>query len=514
MHAIINIEKTLMYSFVHHAIVSGTSFIALQSVLKFFLSFCLELHNHQPKLCHNKARGSKSKAVFLIPPIDEEKNGGDPMHLSHEGPKGATLTFHVFAPPTFDKEIPKVDMYGAINFVRTGNVRTFVPIGSRRLLVINLQKMTVEVYAPKPNFQHQKETKQQNSSTELRLLLFSERCLSGNIGGGEGINISTTRKVDDSVGVKICRSDTARWNTGNFDTNPTVRYILHDLESVAAVPPRHGGVVEVISRLRACPTGICLHSSEWGGKYQDNKLHTGDNHDAVPRRDEYIFITPREAAEFQRTFVLLCMAGREISHLYETLEAVGLAAAHKTQTAFASCGVELDDAWECFKEIPILREGLHQFYLWKKSNSTSTKMKLAAPSSSMFLGLVDFISLFSPPLPTKLSLSAPYSALCAKLDPDLQFSTKGIECHYQHMHFVSSLKRLVRRAALYVRLFTWTRNILQDKLLQDFKHYRSPISEFVNKRSSRGGPHKNGYQGYVSMNHAPRNFLKLVYFIL
>ena len=73
----------------------------------------------------------------------EDIIGGSPLHLPQPiGPTGTSFSFHVYAPPSVDKEIPKV-------FLTTGKVRKFVPIGAKRLLVVNLQEMTLEVYVPK-----------------------------------------------------------------------------------------------------------------------------------------------------------------------------------------------------------------------------------------------------------------------------------------------------------------------------------------------------------------------------
>lgn len=54
---------------------------------------------------------------FLDPVLVEDSKliGGSPKHLPPpRGPTGTTLTFRVYAPPSLDKEIPKVDLVGAI----------------------------------------------------------------------------------------------------------------------------------------------------------------------------------------------------------------------------------------------------------------------------------------------------------------------------------------------------------------------------------------------------------------
>ncbi len=57
-----------------------------------------------PEICLDPALAEDSKLI-----------GGSPKHLPPpRGPTGTTLTFRVYAPPALDKEIPKVDLVGAI----------------------------------------------------------------------------------------------------------------------------------------------------------------------------------------------------------------------------------------------------------------------------------------------------------------------------------------------------------------------------------------------------------------
>eukprot|EP00984_Skeletonema_dohrnii_P005229 scaffold1832_cov76-Skeletonema_dohrnii-CCMP3373.AAC.2 len=96
----------------------------------------------------------------------EDIIGGSPLHLPQPiGPTGTSFSFHVYAPPSVDKEIPKVDVLGTLDFLTTGKVRKFVPIGAKRLLVVNLQEMTLEVYVPKRGKKYKKKEKGKKPSS-------------------------------------------------------------------------------------------------------------------------------------------------------------------------------------------------------------------------------------------------------------------------------------------------------------------------------------------------------------
>mmetsp|Transcript_15386 Transcript_15386/g.33354 ORF Transcript_15386/g.33354 Transcript_15386/m.33354 type:complete len:676 (+) Transcript_15386:115-2142(+) len=563
--------------------------VVLTLVLRFTLrSLALDLSP-----CHGNLEPHElSETTHTTPPYlacasdDEEFIGGNQIYLSPpRGPSGKTLTYRVFTPPSFDKEIPKVDMYGAINFVRTGKVRAFVPTGARRLLVINLHEMTLAVHVPrvmkkkKPSKSQRRKVmnRELNSSSGVSSL-FSDydhaASPSGRISQPGGINISIKKATNVNYGLNkvdpgnVEDSEDA-WNSQNFDPMPTILHRLDDLVSVTAVPPRHGGVVEIISRNpfvrsdrdkipNAKPSKLnggsagrkpvgqwsvsqgiqqTLQQTECGsvtnycwldqvepsvkngatdtttGLIGDHIGGTATNiaedndrtsqFSAGERRDEFIFRTPCDAAEFQRIIMMLRTAGREISFLYESLEAnqapleVSPEEMRRTKEAthtFFSPGVALDSAWHCLNEIPILRKGLYHFHLsfqfkerivdridsnnngipYDHSNWKTLLRKAGTHQKQRpLLGLVDFFSLFVPPLPVEDSHAIPYFTPSAKTDlfennPEL-ILTRGIEWHYQRLSFVSALQRLVSRAALYVRVHAWSRIISHDGYLHKSK---------------------------------------------
>lgn len=526
--------------------------------LKPRVSAANQRHETSIKGSASAAAGDDEPApLYLSSSIDDEELiGGNPIHLSApRGPTSTTLTFRVYTPPSFDKEIPKVDVYGAITFIRTGKVRTFVQTGARRLLVINFQEMTLGVYLPK-----QSHVKRRHGGSGKK----------GDAGlfvppddDDDGDNLSVRERGNRrSSGIVIStrnlnahqqNNDSAEdgeesdedWNAHMFQSKPALTIGLKDLVSVAAVPPRHGGVLEIMSRLErggavapskkddpskesdsnkspktkpskqkgGSPGQVkkqgqslqsTLHSSKrvgddlGGSEYVTTEISNDDKiaHDSSggSRRDEFAFRSPCDAAEFQRVIMALRTAGKEISHLYETLESIQTSPkivdsadeTHESEecsahTSFASPGVRIDDAWHCLNEIPIFRKGLRQFHLLGRNNQevdtnrnvildAKFQQELAKQEQERnLLGLTDFFSLFVPPLPMEDARAIPSFMPCAKKEAIMfggnsnNFSpARGIEWHYQRLSFVSALQRLVSRAAMFVRVYAWSRIISHD----------------------------------------------------
>lgn len=198
----------------------------------------------------------------------EDIIGGSPLHLPEPiGPKGTSFTFRVYAPPSVDKEIPKVDLVGTLEFIKTGKVRKFVPIGAKRLLVVNLQDMTLEVYVPKRGRKRGKaragrhqEVKAKDKQDDLDDTLGS---LSDDVASKpstvlkpSGINLSTKKldienngvhDEDDKDDVEL-DSDEAEelWSRHHFKAKPKTVLKLQNLISVSALSPV-GGVIEILS---------------------------------------------------------------------------------------------------------------------------------------------------------------------------------------------------------------------------------------------------------------------------
>jgi hypothetical protein len=177
--------------------------------------------------------------------------GGDPSCIhSLRGPDCHTLIFRAYTPPSLDGEIPKVDLYGAVNFVWTGRVRTFFPKGARRLLRVDLRGRTVGVHVPK-----QAKRRRRRASRPERATLFSgDNGQLAKAGSGQrsgGIRISARRlsfdpeDLDkDDNGPEESEED---WDPQKYEPAPSLLLDLDELISVSAVPPRRGGVVEIVS---------------------------------------------------------------------------------------------------------------------------------------------------------------------------------------------------------------------------------------------------------------------------
>ncbi|EED92850.1 predicted protein [Thalassiosira pseudonana CCMP1335] len=425
--------------------------------------------------------------IDSIPNQEDEEDlvGGSPLLLPPiKGPTSTSITFHVYAPPSLDKEIPKVDLVGAVQFVKTGNVRTFFHTGAKRLLVVNFLDFTLEEYMQKQGKEGKKKVRRgqrkliQNEQASLSRTsdsgLFSDdasrmtksqRNMKRHLSGGINISTKILMKNDDDDSEDEMNEDEDDWNRQYFESSPVTTLKLNELVSVSALAPRHGGVLEISSRVATStqknrPLGVAQSSpvpntrSSKRPSSITETLHNVNIHESLPdfvhnfqdddgrleyaepsvsvgdeikdlvsespvdstgvnassntvlvlnathgetttlaeeRRDEYAFYSPLDAAEFQRIVLSLRTAGREISHLYESLEEVQansdayypqemLPDESDTKTKpkkskkdgndscyriprFVSPGVALDDAWRCMNEIhPVLREGLRQFH--------------------------------------------------------------------------------------------------------------------------------------------------------
>ncbi|KAL9180515.1 hypothetical protein ACHAXT_010968 [Thalassiosira profunda] len=473
--------------------------------------------------------------------------GGDPSCLPPlRGPQCHALVFRAYTPPNVAGEIPKVDLYGAVNFVRTGRVRTYVPKGARRLLRVDVRGRTVGVHAPKVA------KKRRNRRAAGRKERRSGEAAAETNGGQRagGIQISARRlsfhpedlnEADDGLEEDMVENE-ADWDPRNYEDTPALLLDLDELISVSAVSPRSGGVVEIASRSKAAsprkkPTaredggmdearrgkidkgaGLVKGSSKKGksgsvrqqkkapkleelneerlcpkktetnkgsgpdyvAKSLDERDGTGDTSPVGhgQQRNEFAFSTPRDAAEFQRVLMALRVAGREIAWIYEALETLqpSLPPSDKTnldgdaRDVFASPGVRLDDAWGSLREMPILRRGLdrvgHLVRVEEQKRATGGILHdgTGEAPTPLLLGIVDFFSLFLPPLPENGPAILPGMSPCARPGSLIRGrnGATGIEWHHERLGFVLALTRLVSRAALYVRTYVSTKNIVRD----------------------------------------------------
>eukprot|EP00804_Cyclotella_cryptica_P003275 CCRYP_010521-RA/>CCRYP_010521-RA protein AED:0.00 eAED:0.00 QI:299/1/0.5/1/1/0.5/2/0/924 len=295
-----------------------------------------------------------------------------------KGPETMTLTFRAYAPPSVDKEIPKVDLVGALQFVKTGNVRTFVHMGAKRLLVLNFHDMSLEIYVPKEgNEVHSKQTKHHGKNNPPHEGKKTKTIRSG-------IHIMSNRNLlDQNESVhedSYDEENNEAWDPNSFKPCPAVVIMLCQLVSVSALPPRQSSALEILYRMAttsvkktarknaskevnttsrelAMPPNevdtldsrkkallaveeACVDAAELAFHKQDilprevpTTLHSFDSVEVDPdtienntavihRRDEFSLLSPHDAAQFQRIVMALRTSGREISQQYEMLEEV------------------------------------------------------------------------------------------------------------------------------------------------------------------------------------------------
>ena len=449
------------------------------------------------------------------------KDNSSYVPLTVKGPAVTTQTFYVYAPPSIDKEIPKVDIVGTMKFVKTGKVRNFVDEGARRLLILNYQDMTIELYAPKSSGNSQKSTSQQK--IEKRNKPKKPR--------HSGINLMSSRNLmdvqDDESEDSDDDDDVKAWDRTNFESRPKVVVLLSELISItAAPPPSHSSVLEVsynkLSRSKVKKTTSPLNgsdakhqptrsnydidttdeSSEFEEQSMSDSVQFGEETKKtkiVRRRNEFAFLTSQNAAEFQRIVLALKSSGKDISQLYELLEELHVNSdchfpqlqpiTSRNVPQFCPAGVALDDAWRCMNEISSLREGLLQYYMNSRhthsehndlisaaaadtkeevsEDTTNFQKRIAEFYSSKrtLIGIVDFILLFVNPLPLT---AQPYMTPCGATS-DALTTTNGIELHHERLTGSLLLQQVVQKASAYILAYYRAQVVVQDgwQLLQN-----------------------------------------------
>ena len=389
--------------------------------------------------------GSQDLIHEAFPALSRDRDEVDTMDSDIplpplQGPAVTSLTFHVHAPPTIEKEIPKVDLVGTLQFVKTGKVRTFVHKGSRRLLIVNFQDMSMEVYIPQPSDtmtnqpvgqKAKKKPKHKNKISDKQ----------------SGIHLMSTRNLmaleDDDSDEEDEEDDEKAWDKNNFKSRPSLIISLSDFISVSAATPSQSSVLEVsykvaaskVKTTKAYPgsnssamaraissqessnnddetlaeSSACadeIHSviessNDHGNMESSKKTRT------VERCREFAFLSPHDAAKFQHIVMSLRTSGVAISQLYEMLEELHvnseayypeiLPSVRCTKrlkdtddvksleaVRFRPAGVALDDAWRCMHEIPCLREGLLQYHqhAYREFSSKHDDMIVTAASDS------------------------------------------------------------------------------------------------------------------------------------
>ena len=345
------------------------------------------------------------------------------------GPHGNTITFHAFSPSVVE-DIPKVDVYGALQFARTGKVRTIKPTGSRRLLVIDLQRRTLSTH-----MQFLRKTSQLKSESKM----FCEPPdMAKSTPRASGIS---TRGLLEST-IPDRKSD----NPGPFDPKPFSVLSLDKIISIAAVRPRYQGVLEILS-MGTCKPGstadrTAADDSQRSNNPKVSKEKASQDCEARFEHQEVVFCSPRDAAQFQRIILGLRSVGRETLALFEALELSGNA-------NFVQRGVKLKDALKvCSTIIPdIPRPALSQ-----KRPSLADPMD--EQSGIERIGFADFFLLVLPPL-QKDSVAVPTFTPCLTRIDDFvadagrstNSDTNGISFHHQNACFVMALRRRVAAVA-------------------------------------------------------------------
>ena len=191
----------------------------------------------------------------------EDIIGGSPFHLPQLiGPTATSFNFHVYAPPSVHKEIPKIDIKGTLDFITTGKVRKFVPIGAKRLLVINLVEMTLEVHVPRKTgksgrkHRFKKEKKKEQGDSDDTTSFSDVQSKTSTMQKPSGINISTKKLVikddvdeDDTDNLDFEEEEEEEsWSPRHFEAKPKTVLKLENLISVSALSPV-GVVVEILS---------------------------------------------------------------------------------------------------------------------------------------------------------------------------------------------------------------------------------------------------------------------------
>ena len=524
---------------------------------------------------------------------------------------------------------------GTLDFLTKGKVRKFVPIGAKRLLVVNLQEMTLEVYLPKRGRKYKKKNKpmpnqsmQMNNGKQADLStiasLSDDARKTSRIFKSSGINISTKKvaiednvdEEEDADDVEFEADDNEEvWSHRYFEAAPKTVIKLDDLISVSALSPnRYGGVIEILScspkdesKLKRVPMGKEKESAPEGSLTQPmeeiesppqksfkslrrpsllsenredlsdaaemeewwrgsnsplarngtsttsfvtslerevnenaaklieesvivgvgiDEANDADEINTMPTEvsnDEFVFRSPRDAAEFQRIVMALRTSGKEIQQIYETLETLQAnSVAHfptiekqdpyskkgiknsstaKEVPRFVSPGVALDDAWRCLNDVTVVNAGLSQYKLYSlmksdrdddiiaaaASNNKNVEIKEMTKNESesnnegnkesqkrkeiyehyrrrrALLGIRDFFSLFVPPIPAD-SPAVPHFNTCvaseSSLARDCKFS--GVEVHQLRLRLASALQLRVANAALYVRAYARAKAVVQE----------------------------------------------------
>ena len=538
-----------------------------------------------------------------------------------------------------------------------------MPIGAKRLLVVNLQQMTLEVYMPKRGRKNKKKKKKDKASTDHFMLKNNQKqpdsstiaslseddtSKTSRIFKSTGINISTKKlAIEDNVHEEEDADDDEfeaddkeeNWSPRHFKAAPKTVLKLDDLISVSALSPnRYSGVIEILScsptdeskKLKRIPIGKegepvgalaqpteeiespqqkslksfrrpslrsencedlsdSAEMEEWWRGSNSSPLarnctsttslvtsrETGVNDNAAELIDEsvivgagiydttdadeintsptevcnneFVFRTPRDAAEFQRIVMALRTSGKEIQQIYETLETLQANSdAHfptiekqdlnakkriksnntaKEVPRFVSPGVALDDAWRCLNDVKVVNAGLRQYKLYSimksdkdddiiaaaASNSKSAESKEVTKNENdsnnegneevqkrkelyehyrrrrALLGIRDFFSLFVPPIPVD-SPAVPHFSTCVAseslLERDCKFS--GVEVHQMRLRIASELQLRVASAALYVRAYARARAVVQEGWQLDLINQEQSLHERDNDEGCQG----------------------------
>ena len=365
-----------------------------------------------------------------VPEGSDLDSGSDHWRGPHEN----TITFHAFSPSVV-KDIPKVDVYGALQFARTGKVRTIKPTGSRRLLVIDLQRRILSTHMQLPRKISQK--------SESRLFCEQHDMAKSTSG------ISTRGLLAISIPDKEANSPDA------FEAKPFSVLSLDKIVSIAAVRPRYQGVLEILSlgKPKSGSTVDWTAADESPRKGEGKSPHATKEkasrecvNEARFEHHEVVFCSPRDAAQFQRIILGLRSVGRETLALFEALELSGNA-------NFVQRGVKLRDALKVCSIIP----GVPRPALVQRRPSLAESMNEKHDMER--IGFADFFLLVLPPLQKDSAAVPTFTPCLTRLDDFVGDTGRsedtdrtGISFHHQNACFVMALRRRVAAVAHQVKL--------------------------------------------------------------
>ena len=189
----------------------------------------------------------------------------------------------------------------------------------------------------------------------------------------------------------------------------------------------------------------------------------------VKGKKEYTFKTELEAAMFQTIFLGMRVAGREIQHMFCTLEDINRASdAYNRDSGFG--GIALDDVRRCLSDLPTIDENMRHVIRCNYDNHSqpnhddhivsgedeNVEIHEMYLSRRLVIGLVDFFWLFLP----KVLKGTPYSSPMATKEQGFG-NVGGIDEHQARVRQLIKLRKLIAAASLRVSSYVEAMRVVQ-----------------------------------------------------